>query len=144
MCLIAANRIDKCTLGTILTKDGTGYLNPFHMDPKMRVKSGSNLHSTRIYTFHMRELTLDIIWVEPCSRPWIESGLKMAERRADRGATWHDGEVKALLEIWSSEVLQAQLSGAYRNEAVYQRSLTHWNSAGLSAMYSSAETRSRC
>ena len=44
----------------------------------------------------------------------------MAERRADRGATWRDVEVKALLEMWSSEVIQAQLSGVCRNEAVYQ------------------------
>ena len=43
----------------------------------------------------------------------------MAKRRADRGAMWRNDEVKALLEIWSSEVIQAQLSGAYRNEAVY-------------------------
>ena len=44
----------------------------------------------------------------------------MAERRADRGATWCDVEVKALLEIWLSEVIQAQLLGICRNEAVYQ------------------------
>ena len=28
---------------------------------------------------------------------------------------WHDIEVKALLEVWSGELIQAQLSGAYRN-----------------------------
>ena len=94
--------------------------NPFHMDPKMWVKSGLNLHSTQMYTFHTRESTLDMIWVEPSSQPWVESRLKMAERRADRGATWHNVEVKALLEIWSSEVIQAQLLGVCRNEAVYQ------------------------
>ena len=44
----------------------------------------------------------------------------MAERRPVRGATWRDVEVKALLEIWSSEGIQAQLSGVCRNEAVYQ------------------------
>ena len=39
---------------------------------------------------------------------------------ADRGATWRDVEVKALLEVWSGELIQAQLSGAYRNETVFQ------------------------
>ena len=39
---------------------------------------------------------------------------------ADRRATWRDGEVKALLEVWSGELIQAQLSGAYRNESVFQ------------------------
>ena len=95
-------------------------LNPFHMDPKMRIKSESNLQSTRMYIFHTCESTLDIIWFKPCPRPWVKSGLKMTERRADRDATWRDVEVKALLEIWSSEVIQVQLLGAYRNEAVYQ------------------------
>ena len=33
---------------------------------------------------------------------------------ADRGATWRDVEVKALLEVWSGELIQAQLAGAYR------------------------------
>ena len=35
---------------------------------------------------------------------------------ADRGATWRDDEVKALLEIWSGELIQAQLL----DEAVFQ------------------------
>ena len=54
--------------------------------------------------------------VEPYSQPWVESGSKMA----DRGATWRDVEVKALLEVWSGELIQAQLAGAYRNETVFQ------------------------
>ena len=28
---------------------------------------------------------------------------------ADRGTTWHDNEVKALLRIWSGELIQSQL-----------------------------------
>ena len=44
----------------------------------------------------------------------------MTERRADKDATWRDVKVKALLEIWSLEVIQVQLLGAYRNKAVYQ------------------------
>ena len=28
---------------------------------------------------------------------------------ADRGTTWHDNEVKALLEIWSGELIPLQL-----------------------------------
>lgn len=39
---------------------------------------------------------------------------------ADRGAMWHDAKINALLEIWSGEVTQAQLSGSYRNETVFQ------------------------
>ena len=39
---------------------------------------------------------------------------------ADRGATWCDVEVKALLEVWLGELIQAHLSGAYRNETVFQ------------------------
>lgn len=39
---------------------------------------------------------------------------------ADRGATWQDSEIKALLEIWSSELIQRQLSTSYRNDAVFQ------------------------
>ena len=50
------------------------HLNPFHMDQKMWVKSGSNLDNT----FHMRESTPDT--VEPCYRPRVESGLKMADK----------------------------------------------------------------
>ena len=39
---------------------------------------------------------------------------------ADRGATWQDSEIKALLEIWSSKLIQRQLSTSYRNDAVFQ------------------------
>lgn len=39
---------------------------------------------------------------------------------ADRGATWQDSEIKALLEIWSSELIQRQLSTSYRNDTVFQ------------------------
>ena len=47
----------------------------------------------------------------------VESRLEMA----DRGTTWRDSEVKALLDIWGSEVVQQQLKDSYWNNAVVQR-----------------------
>ena len=40
---------------------------------------------------------------------------------ADRGRLWTDAETRALLEIWSQESIQRQLSGAVRNDIVFVR-----------------------
>ena len=43
----------------------------------------------------------------------------MAE--ANRGTTWADKEVKALLTIWGDSKIQEELDGAVRNKVVYER-----------------------
>ena len=36
-------------------------------------------------------------------------------------STWSDRELDALLNIWLNDAIQQQLSGSYRNEAVYRK-----------------------
>ena len=38
-----------------------------------------------------------------------------------RGQHWTDEEVAALLDVWSDDKIQAQLKGAYRNDAVMKK-----------------------
>ena len=40
---------------------------------------------------------------------------------ANRGATWADKEVKALLTIWGDSKIQEELDGAVRNKVVFER-----------------------
>ena len=52
----------------------------------------------------------------------------MAEDRSetspkpDRGRNWSDSEVRALISVWSDDVIQAELAGAHRNQHVYKMS----------------------
>ena len=43
----------------------------------------------------------------------------MAE--TNRGTTWEDKEVKALLTIWGDTKIQEELDGAVRNKVIYER-----------------------
>ena len=40
---------------------------------------------------------------------------------AERGRTWTDKEIKALLDIWGEESIQRELLGAVRNVVPYRR-----------------------
>ena len=44
----------------------------------------------------------------------------MAEARTNRGTTWTDREVKALLSIWGDTKIQGELDGAVRNQVAYK------------------------
>ena len=35
--------------------------------------------------------------------------------KADRGRNWCDEEVRALIDVWSDDVIQAELDGTHRN-----------------------------
>ena len=45
----------------------------------------------------------------------------MAEALTNRGTTWTDREVKALLAIWGDSKIQEELDGAVRNQVVFKR-----------------------
>ena len=45
----------------------------------------------------------------------------MAEALTNRGTTWTDREVKALLSIWGDSKIQEELDGAVRNQVVFKR-----------------------
>ena len=45
----------------------------------------------------------------------------MAEALTNRGTTWSDKEVKALLAIWGDSKIQEELDGAVRNQVVFER-----------------------
>jgi len=44
----------------------------------------------------------------------------MAEALTNRGTTWTDREVKALLSIWGDTEIQEELDGAVQNQVVYK------------------------
>ena len=44
----------------------------------------------------------------------------MAEALTNRGTTWTDREVKALLSFWGDTNLQEELDGAVQNQVVYK------------------------
>jgi phosphoribosylaminoimidazole carboxylase/phosphoribosylaminoimidazole-succinocarboxamide synthase len=44
----------------------------------------------------------------------------MAEALINRGTTWTDKEVKALLAIWGDSKIQEELDGAVRNQVVFK------------------------
>ena len=46
----------------------------------------------------------------------------MAEALINRGTTWTDKEVKALLAIWGDSKIQEELDGAVRNQVVLHKS----------------------
>ena len=43
------------------------------------------------------------------------------QTETNRGTTWADKEIKALLTIWGDSKLQEELDGAVRNKVVFQR-----------------------
>ena len=83
--------------------------------PKMQVKSRSNPDLTWKTPFPCARQPRTQKWVEPCSRPRVESGLKMA----DKGLSRHDYEAWPLLEIWQPPK--------------YSRSLSLWSSVPFDA-----------
>ena len=41
--------------------------------------------------------------------------------KPDRGCNWSDKEIRALISVWSDDVIQAELEGAHRNQHVYKK-----------------------
>ena len=39
----------------------------------------------------------------------------------DRGRNWCDEEVRALISVWSDDVIQGELEGTHRNQHVYKK-----------------------
>ena len=50
----------------------------------------------------------------------VNHSPQMAEALINRGTTWTDREVKALLAIWGDSKIQEELDGAVRNQVVFQ------------------------
>ena len=63
----------------------------------------------------------------------------MAEARTNRGTTWTDREVKALLSIWGDTKIQEELDGAVRNQVAYKHiAQQHKEQQGINRTGSSA------
>ena len=43
--------------------------------------------------------------------------------KADQGRNWCDEEVRALISVWSDDVIQGELEGTHRNQHVYKKML---------------------
>ena len=41
--------------------------------------------------------------------------------KQDRGRNWSDEEIRALISVWSDDVIQAELEGTHRNQHVYKK-----------------------
>lgn len=52
----------------------------------------------------------------------------------ERGRTWSDEEIEALLEIWGEDAIQQQLTGTVRNNVNSKRSHLHWRRRVTSAL----------
>jgi phosphoribosylaminoimidazole carboxylase/phosphoribosylaminoimidazole-succinocarboxamide synthase len=55
----------------------------------------------------------------------------MAEALINRGTTWTDKEVKALLAIWGDSKIQEELDGAVRNQVVFKRIAQKLSAQGI-------------
>ena len=55
----------------------------------------------------------------------------MAEVLTNRGTTWTDREVKALLAVWGDSKIQEELDGAVRNQVVFKRIAQKLNEQGI-------------
>ena len=54
---------------------------------------------------------------------------------AERGRTWTDDEIKALLEIWGEETIQEQLKDAVRNVVVFRKIASALEAKGYSRTF---------
>ena len=50
-----------------------------------------------------------------------EDSSATASPKPDRGRNWCDEEIRALISVWSDDIIQAELGGTHRNQHVYKK-----------------------